>query len=150
MHFDTALHQNAAFLIFAGRFGHWLWTAVSDAFHTTDSMLKWFPCNLDLLTPASRQLADLAKQLDLAQKKAPMVDRNRNFIGGYDIGACRDITDEADQLIMNWLGVGQYWPTILMLDNRIVKSGSRGVKTSYEWLKDWTPTRGPWDPSMLE
>ena len=146
--FSNAFHQQAAYLIFAGRFGHWLWTTIGDAFHITDSMLKWFPCNLDRLKPVADQLAELAEELNLAQIKAPMVDRNKKFIGGYDLGACRDITDQADELIMKQLGVGEYWPTILLLDNRIVKSGSRGVKTSYEWLKDWTPTRGPWDPSM--
>ncbi len=150
MHFDSAQHQHAAFLIFAGRFGHWLWTTVGDAFDITDTMLKWFPCDLDRLTPIAGRLADLAEHLDQAQIKAPMVDRNKKFVGGYDLGACRDITDEADQLIMNQLGVGQYWPTVLMLDNRIIKSEPKSRKTSYEWLKEWTPTRGPWDPSMPE
>ena len=150
MHFDRALHQQAAFLIFAGRFGHWLWTTIGDAFNITDSMLKWFPCDLDMLAPVSQQLANLAEQLDRAQMNAPMVDRNRNFIGGYDIGACRDITDEADQLIMNRLGVGEYWPTVLMLDNRIVKSERISATTDTQWLKAWTPTRGSWDPSMPE
>ena len=150
MHFNTELHRNAAYLIFAGRLGHWLWTTVGDAFDITDSMLKWFPCDLDRLSPIAHQLRDLATALDAAQMNAPMVDRNRHFIGGFDLGQCRDITDEADQLIMKQLGVEEYWPAILMLDNRIVKSGNRGVKTSYHWLKKWTPTRGPWDPSMPE
>ena len=150
MCFDKALHQNAVFLIFAGRFGHWLWTTIGDAFHITDSMLKWFPCDLDNLEPVAHRLAALAEQLVQAQMESPMVDRNMKFIGGYDIGACRDITDEADQLIMKHLGVGQYWPTVLMLDNRIVKSERISATTSTQWLQDWTPTRGPWDPSMPE
>lgn len=148
--FSNTLHQQAAYLIFAGRFGHWLWTTIGDAFHVTDSMLKWFPCDLNRLKPVAAQLGLLAEELDHAQLMAPMVDRNKHFIGGYDIGACRKITDQADELIMAQLGVGDFWPTVLLLDNRIVKSGSRGVKTSYEWLKDWTPSRGPWDPSMPE
>ena len=150
MPFDSEINQQAAFLIFAGRFGHWLWTTIGDAFDITDSMLTWFPCDLNRLLPIGDQLAELAEELDKAQMDAPMVDKNKKFIGGYDLGACRNITDQADELIMTQLGVGKYWPTVLLLDNRIVKSDRGSSTTSYEWLKDWTPTRGPWDPSLPE
>ena len=79
-----------------------------------------------------------------------MVDRNRNLVGGYNLGACRSVTDEADQLIMEHLGVGEYWPTVLALDNRIVKSSDGSATSQNYWVKDWTPTYGPWDPSMPE
>jgi len=150
MGFAQARHQLAAFLICSGRLGHWLWTTIGDAFDVTDSMLRWFPCDLDRLAPVAAPLADLAARLDQAQRAAPMVDRNRHFVGGYDLGACRDITDEADQLMMAQWGVEEYWPTILMLDNRVVKSNRIGATTGRQWLRDWTPTRGPWDPSMPE
>ncbi len=80
----------------------------------------------------------------------PIVDRNRKFVGGCNLGTYRELTDEADQLIMEHLGVGDYWSTVLALDNRIVKSRGRGVKTLYRWGKAWTPTYGPWEPSMPE
>lgn len=150
MRFDKELHQQAAFLLFAGRLGHLLWTFVSDAFNITNNMIKWFPCDLDRLASVSDQITDLAERLNEAQMNAPTVDRNKGFIGGYDISACRHITDEADQLIMEQLGVGCYWPSVLLLDNRIVKSTSGGSTTVYRWMRDWTPTRGPWDPSLPE
>ena len=149
-HFDTELHQNASYLIFAGRLGHWLWTTIGDAFHVTGGVLKWFPCDLDRLIPISSQLKNLAESLNQAQIDSPMVDLNQRYVGGYDLGKCRDITDESDQLIMDQLGVGEYWPNVLMLDNRIVKSGDSGSTTFHQWPKEWTPTRGPWDVSMPE
>ena len=146
--FNKEFHQHAAFLIFAGRFGHLLWTFVGDAFDITDSMLKSFPCDLERLSPLSNQLADLATQLDQTQRSHPLVDNNKNYIGNYDLGKCRDITDQSDQLIMAELGVGHFWPSVLMLDNRIIKSNDESAKTVHYWLKAWTPTRGPWNPSM--
>ena len=150
MGFDEELHQHAVFLIGAGRFGHWLWTTIGDAFHVTSGMVKWFPCDLDRLRPVAGEVISLGNELSDRMMSEPIVDRNKKFVGGYNLGACRDLTDEADQLIMEHLGVGDYWPTVLTLDNRIVKSRGRGVKTLYHWVKDWTPTYGPWDPSMPE
>ena len=148
--FDNDLYQHAVFLIGAGRFGHWLWTTIGDAFHVNPGMVEWFPCDLDKLRPVADKVIHLGRTLSDRMMDAPMVDRNKKFVGGYNLGECRDLTDEADQLIMEHLGVGEYWPTVLALDNRIVKSRGRGVKTLYHWVKDWTPTYGPWDPSMPE
>ena len=150
MGFDEELHQHAAFLIGAGRFGHWLWTTIGDAFHVTSGMVEWFPCDFDRLRPVANEVIHLGHALADQMMDAPIVDRNKKFVGGYNLGECRDLTDEADQLIMEHLGVGDYWPTVLALDNRIVKSRGRGVKTLYHWVKDWTPTYGPWDPSLPE
>lgn len=148
--FEKEFHQHAAFLIFAGRLGHLLWSFVGDAFHVTDGMLYSFPCDLDRLSAKSEQLAILANKLDEAQIRSPVVDRYRHFVGGFDIGKCRQITDQADQLIMKELGIGSYWPFVLLLDNRIVKSTDISVKTVHYWVKKWTPTNGPWDISMSE
>ncbi len=150
MGFDDELHQLAAFLIGAGRFGHWLWTTIGDAFHVTSGMVEWFPCDLDRLRPVATEVIHLGHSLADRMMDAPIVDRNKKFVGGYNLGECRELTDEADQLIMEHLGVGDYWPTVLALDNRIVKSRGRGVKTLYHWVKDWTPTYGPWDSSLPE
>ncbi len=150
MGFDEELHQHAAFLIGAGRLGHWLWTTIGDAFDVTSGMVEWFPCDLDRLRPVADEVICLGHELSDWMLDAPMVDRNKKFVGGYNLGVCRDLTDEADQLIMEHLGVGDYWPTVLALDNRIVKSRGRGVKTLYHWVKEWIPTYGPWDPSMPE
>ncbi|MCY3659403.1 MAG: hypothetical protein OXG36_10330, partial [Caldilineaceae bacterium] len=150
MGFDEELHQHAAFLLGAGRFGHWLWTTIGDAFHVTSGMVEWFPCDLDRLRPVADEVIHLGHELSDRMMNAPLVDRNKKFVGGYNLGTCRDLTDEADRLIMERLGVGDYWPTVVALDNRIVKSRGRGVKTLYHWVKNWTPTYGPWDPSMPE
>ena len=149
MGFDEELHQHAAFLIGAGRLGHWLWTTIGDVFHVTAGMVEWFPCDLERLRPAVDEVIYLSNTLSDRLLDAPLVDRyNKKFVGNYNLSACRDLTDKADRLIMEHLGVGDYWPTVLALDNRIVKSHGRGVKTLYHWVKDWTPTHGPWDPSM--
>ena len=148
--FDEELHQHAAFLIGAGRLGHWLWTTIGDAFDVTSGMVEWFPCDLDRLRPVADEVIRLGHELSDRLLEAPMVDRNRKFVGGYNLGTCRDLTDEADRLIMKHLGVGDYWPTILALDNRIVKSSDGSATSQNHWVKDWTPTYGPWDPSMPE
>ena len=150
MGFDEELHQHAAFLIGAGRLGHWLWTTIGDAFHVTPGMVEWFPCDLERLRPIACDIAALSRELSDHQMNAPMVDRNKKFVGGYDLGACRDVTDRADRLIMEQLGVGDYWPTVLALDNRIVKSAAGSATSLNRWVRDWTPTQGPWQPGMPE
>ena len=150
MKFDEELHQHATFLIGAGRFGHWLWTTIGDSFHVNSGMLEWFPCDLERLRSVEDEVIHLGHELSSRMMDAPMVDRNRNLVGGYNLGACRDLTDKADQLIMERLGVGDYWPTVLALDNRIVKSSYGSATSQNYWVKDWTPTFGPWAPSMPE
>lgn len=137
-------------MIGVGRFGHWLWTTIGDAFHVTSEIVEWFPCDLERLRPIADEVIHQGHELSDWMLDTPIVDRNRKFVGGCNLGTCRELTDEADQLIMEHLGVGDYWSTVLALDNRIVKSRGRGVKTLYRWGKAWTPTYGPWEPSMPE
>lgn len=150
MGFDDEFHQKAVFLIGAGRFGHWFWTTIGDAFHVTSGMVEWFPCDLERLRPVADEVIRLGHDLSDRMMDAPIVDRNRKFVGGYNLGACRDLTDKADRIIMEHLGMGDYWPTVLALDNRIVKSSDGSATSQNCWVKDWTPTYGPWDPSMSE
>ena len=148
--FDEELHQKAVFLIGAGRLGHWLWTTTSNSFDVTKDVVEWFPCDLERLRSVEDEVIHMGHELSARMMDAPTVDRNRNLVGGYNLGACRDLTDKADQLIMEHLGVGDYWPTVLALDNRIVKSSYGSATSQNFWVKDWTPTYGPWDPSMPE
>ena len=148
--FEKEFQQHATFLLLAGRLGHLLWTFTGDAFNITGGIIESFPINLDRLEPLSFQLAELANTLDTAQINSPMVDKNIDFIGGFDLEQCRYITDQSDQIIMECLGIGQYWPSVILLDNRIIKSDRQSSTTERRWPKDWTPTRGPWDSSMPE
>ena len=150
MAFEKEWYQHAAYLIGAGRLGHWLWTTIGDAFNVTGGILEWFPCDLDRLKPVADEVIQLGYELSNRTMDAPMVDRNTKFVGGYNLGACRNLTDQADQLIMEYLGVGEFWPTVLALDNRIVKSSDGSATSQNYWVKDWTPTYGPWDPTMPE
>ena len=148
--FEDELHQKAAFLIGAGRLGYWLWTTIGDAYHVTNKMVEWYPCDLELLRPIADDIILLAHELSQQMLNVQTANsRNNKFIGGYNLSACRDLTDKSDQLIMKHLGVGDYWSTLLALDNRIVKSND-GSPTSQNHWKAWTPTYGPWDPSMPE
>ena len=148
--FDEELYQKAVFLIGAGRLGHWLWTTVGNSFDVTKEVVEWFPCDLERLRSVADKVIRLGHELSARMLDAPMVDRNRNLVGGYNLGACRDLTDKADQLIMEHLGVGDYWPTVVALDNRIVKSSDGSATSQNHWVSDWTPTYGPWDPTMPE
>ena len=129
MGFDEELHQHAAFLIGVVRFGPWLGTTIGDAFHVTSGMVEWFPCDLERLRPVADEVIHQGHELSDWMLDTPIVDCNRKFVVGCNLGTCRELTDEADQLIMEHLGVGDYWSTVLALDNRIVKSRGRGVKT---------------------
>ena len=95
------------------------------------------------LRPIANEVVHQGHELLDWMLDTPIVDRNRKFVGGCNLGTCRELTDEAGQLIMEHLGVGDYWPTMLALDNCIVKLRGRGVKALCYWVKAWTPTYGP-------
>lgn len=101
-----------------------LWAALGDDFHVTVGVLKDIPVNADTLQPdQARQLArvgrTLAKHLpEVASFKANAGKR----VGNYNIARCRAITDAADAVLMESLGLEQAGEVIEVMYSQIVRT----------------------------
>jgi hypothetical protein len=60
-------------------------------------------------------------------------------MGNYDMLRCRHITDESDQLILDALGLADYWPAVLLADDRLLKVTGERPGTEREWPFPWKP-----------
>jgi hypothetical protein len=46
---------------------------------------------------------------------------------------CREITDETDRLILNHLGLLEYWPSVLLADARMAKAKGETSDERRDW-----------------
>jgi len=76
----------------------------------------------------------LAKKLHKSQWENPLVSRNASLlIGNFDMRRCREITDETDRLILNHLGLLEYWPSVLLADARMAKAKGETSDERRDW-----------------
>jgi hypothetical protein len=138
--FATEANRDIAFLLLAGRLGVWWWATIGDDFHVTSAMLTTFPVAPSQLTGVSAKLTAKAKALRAEQPKHPVVTKYAGReMGNYDMLRCRHITDDADQLVLNALGLGHLWPALLLADARFAKATGERSGTEREWPFPFEP-----------
>ena len=134
MYFSDELTRDIAFVLLSGRLSLWWWGATGDDFHVTIKGLKSLPVSVKQLLPIGDSLQKLAKKLDKCQWANPLVSRNASLlIGNFDMRKCRDITDDADRLILDHLGLAEYWPSILLADAKMAKAKGETSDERREW-----------------
>jgi hypothetical protein len=134
--------QALAHLILAGRLAVWWWSSTGDDFHVTAAMLKSFPISLEHLTPVRERLLQLAADLREEQPRNPLVTLyNKKEMGNYDMLGCRHITDESDELILDAVGLGDYWPDVVASNHRLVRMTGERPGTRRAWPFSWEPSR---------
>ena len=134
LYFSDELTRDIAFVLLSGRLSLWWWGATGDDFHVTIKGLKSLPVSVKQLLPIGDSLQKLAKKLDKCQWANPLVSRNASLlIGNFDMRKCRDITDDADRLILDHLGLAEYWPSILLADAKMAKAKGETSDERREW-----------------
>jgi len=132
--FASKRERDLAFVLLSGRLGVWWWGATGDDFDVTVDLLKSFPIGIEQISAIESQLLDLAVKLRREQMRHPMVTKKAGkFIGNYDMSRCRHITDLADTLVLDHLGLGEFWADVLLADAWLSKSTgeSRGTRRSW-------------------
>jgi hypothetical protein len=138
--FDSEQHRDAAFLLLAGRLGFWWWSVNGDDFNVPAGSLTSFPISPGQLEPVAAELGALATRLREEQPKHPAVTRYAGKeIGNYDMLRCRHITDEADHLVLEALGLGDLWPAVVLADDHLLKVTGERPGTEREWPFPWKP-----------
>ncbi len=132
--FETEDDQETAHLLLAGRLACWWWGSVGDDFHVTKGLLESVPIGLPDIAGTRRDLRRLAKRLRAEQPKHPLVTKYAGKeMGNYDMSRCRHITDKSDRLVLEHLGLGEYWSDILLADAWLAKATGERPGTRREW-----------------
>ena len=138
--FESEAERDAAAVLLAGRLAVWWWAVNGDDFHVTSGLLKSFPVSLGAVATAVPRLALLGAELRLEQPKHPIVTLYaRKEMGNYDMLRCRHITDRADRLALETLGLAEYWPEILAADARLLRMTGERPGTERVWPFPGTP-----------
>jgi len=136
--FQTEDLRDIAFCLLSGRLATWWWGATGDDFDVTAGLLGSFPVAPAKVERAWPGLRELAKQLRNEQPKHPIVTRYAGKeMGNYDMLRCRHITDQADLLVLDTLGLGELWPSVLLADDRLNKQTGERPGTEREWPFPW-------------
>jgi type I restriction-modification system DNA methylase subunit len=132
--------RDIAFCLLSGRLATWWWGATGDDFHVTSGLLSSFPIAPAKIESAWPVLRKLAKQLRKEQPKHPIVTRYAGKeMGNYDMLRCRHVTDQADRLVLDTLGLGDLWRAVLLADDHLLKVTGERPGTEREWPFPWKP-----------
>ena len=138
LNFESEEVRDIAFMLLSGRLAYWWWMTNGDDFHLTSGNLKSFPIAPKQVEAIWTPLLALAKRLREEQPLHPSVTLNAGkVIGNYDMKRCRHITDEAEKLILETLGLSHLWPAVLFADARAQKATGEGYGTKHEWPHPW-------------
>ena len=138
--FQTEELRDIAVCLLSGRLATWWWGATGDDFHVTSGLLASFPITPAKVEEAWPELLELARQLRSEQPKHPVVTRYAGKeMGNYDMLRCRHITDQADRLVLETLGLADHWPALLLADDRLNKQTGERPGTERVWPFPWRP-----------
>ncbi len=140
LNFATEQERDVAFVLLAGRLAVWWWGATGDDFNVTRGSLMSFPIGLERVKAVWDELTALAADLRKEQPKHPIVTLYAGKeMGNYDMLRCRHITDRADQLVLETIGLDHLWPAVRLADARLAKATGERPGTEREWPFPWTP-----------
>ena len=116
--------RDIAFHLLNGKLQFSFWVAIGDDFHVTKWMFADLPFNPTKLTTAARQqLQTLTPALKTAVEDAVQYKLNAGKrVGNYNLAKCRTITDQADKIFAQALGMERVWDDIELLYAQTVKT----------------------------
>jgi len=134
LRFEDGTARDAAFLLATSKLMFLWWNVWGDDFHVTAGILDSFPLGLDDLdTPTTEWIHRLADLLDeKMQEHIDITPYNGMRIGNYRLDAVRDLTDEADELLSDWLGTREHMGAVELSFRQFAKkTGERPGVTAH-------------------
>ena len=124
LHFVNRSDQLAASAVMASRLAFLWWTFTGDCFNVTKGTVGTIPFSIrDCKPDTFAALVKLGERIEAALPDARSWDSNSGkYVGGYAIPEMKDITDEADELILGDLGRLDALPEIQYAHARMFKS----------------------------
>ena len=123
LHFPTPELQRISSVLALGKIALLWWATTGDDFHVTASGLASIPIGIDLLGGDVRvQLDDLSRQIqDLLDANVIYTRYAGKWMGNYDVKCVRELTDVSDRLVLESLGLGDYWDDLELEYVRFLK-----------------------------
>jgi hypothetical protein len=99
------------------------WAATGDDFHVTNTTLGSTPLDTNLLSESTRtQLLQIVEEIQKRLAENVIYTKYAGkWIGNYDMKTVRELTDMADLLVLEDLGLVQYWDSIELAYARFMK-----------------------------
>ena len=115
--------QEIALVLALGKIALIWWAATGDDFHVTASGLGGTPIGCDSFTDSVRsKLQGLSCEIQEAMSQNVIYTRYAGkWMGNYDIKCVRHLTDVADRLVLDTLGLGAYWDDLELEYVRFLK-----------------------------
>ena len=139
IYFASEEERLLAFALLAGEIGTLWWMSTGDDFDVTGGSLKDFPVSLGSLAAIRAELLASAEDLN-AMATSPDVLLFTPYAGlmtgSWDLRLLRKATRAIDKLVLEALGLDEYWPAVLLANARFSKStGERpGTERGIGWL----------------
>ena len=123
LYFPTSEVQRISCVLALGKIALMWWAATGDDFDVTASGLGSTPVGYESLTIGVRaQLGDLSWEIqDLMKQNVIYTHYAGKWMGNYDIKCVRHLTDIADRLVLDSLGLGHYWDDLELEYVRFLK-----------------------------
>ena len=122
--FRTAEERDLGMLLCNGKLMFVFWATVCDDFHVTHWSFEDFPIDLDSVpTSLKRTLIALLAEMEEAMNQATQFKLNAGKnIGNYNLAKCRHVTDKADLLFCEAIGLASVWEEIELYCAQVVKT----------------------------
>ena len=123
LNFSTDECQEIALVLALGKIALIWWAATGDDFDVTASGLGGTPIGYDSFTDGVRsKLQGLSSQIQEAMSQNVIYTHYAGkWMGNYDIKCVRHLTDVADRLVLDTLGLGAYWDDLELEYVRFLK-----------------------------
>ena len=123
LHFPTPEMQRISNVLALGKIALLWWAATGDDFDVTASGLGSTPVGIDSLREDVRvQLEDLSSQIQELMNENVIYTRYAGkWMGNYDVKCVRHLTDASDRLVLESLGLGDYWEDLELEYVRFLK-----------------------------
>ena len=132
LNFTTDERQEIALVLALGKIALIWWASTGDDFDVTASGLGGTPIGYDSFTDSGRlKLQDLSSQIQEAMSQNVIYTHYAGkWMGNYDIKCVRHLTDVADRLVLDAIGLGAYWDDLELEYVRFLKmTGERAGTT---------------------
>ena len=137
--FESKAMRDVAFTLLSGRLAFWWWTMNGDDFNVPSHILKSFPINPAQVKSVENDLIALAAELRAEQPRQPSVTLYAGKeIGNYHLNRCRHITDRAERLVLQALGLANSGPRFYSRTARSQKATGEQPELR-EWPFGWEP-----------
>lgn len=135
LRFASEEDRDIASVLLTGRAELLWWSSVGDDFHVTAGALTSFPISPARLDAGTRkELQRIAARLRAAAPTVPLYTLYaKKWLGNYDFRRLHHVTEQADEVLLDALGLSDHRATLRRVDARLFKSSGDAGNSIRMW-----------------